>query len=118
MLLTIQVIGVIIFIVMEELINRPLGRFFLWRENMISRLDKLRADLKKAVSKRDAANIKVKELEQKLKEAEASEIVDIVANYQMSPEQLKEFFEYQKGKKETSNVKNSNESEVLKNENI
>ena len=43
---------------------------------MYAKLDKLRADLKKAVAKRDAADAKVKQLEAKLKEEENLQIVN------------------------------------------
>lgn len=55
--------------------------------------DKLRADLKKAVAKRDAADAKVKQLEAKLKEEENLQIVSDVASYNLSPEQLAQFLQ-------------------------
>ena len=58
---------------------------------MYARLDRLRAELKKAVIKRDAAEEKVKQIEAKLKEEENRQIVCNVASYNMSPEQLAEF---------------------------
>ncbi len=60
---------------------------------MFERLDKIRAELAKAREKRDAADKKVKELEAKLKEAEASEVVDMVSKIGMTPEQLKKFLD-------------------------
>ena len=60
---------------------------------MYAKLDKLRADLKKAVAKRDAADAKVKQLESKLKEEENLQIVSDVASYNLSPEQLAQFLQ-------------------------
>ena len=58
---------------------------------MYARLDRLRAELKKAVIKRDAAEEKVKQIEAKLKEEENRQIVCNVTSYNLSPEQLAEF---------------------------
>lgn len=58
---------------------------------MYARLDRLRAELKKAVIKRDAAEEKVQQIEAKLKEEENRQIVCNVASYNLSPEQLAEF---------------------------
>ena len=58
---------------------------------MYARLDRLRAELKKALIKRDAAEEKVKQIEAKLKEEEKRQIVDNVTSYNLSPEQLEEF---------------------------
>ena len=63
------------------------------RDFMYAKLDKLRADLKKAVAKRDAADAKVKQLEVKLKEEENLKIVSDVASYNLSPEQLVQFLQ-------------------------
>ena len=60
---------------------------------MYAKLDRLRADLQKAISKRDEADAKVKQLENKLKEEEATQIVNDVASYNMSPEQLAQFLQ-------------------------
>lgn len=60
---------------------------------MYAKLDKLRADLKKAVAKRDAADARVKQLEAKLKEEENLQIVSDVASYNLSPEQLAQFLQ-------------------------
>ena len=60
---------------------------------MYAKLDKLRADLKKAVAKREAADAKVKQLESKLKEEENLQIVSDVASYNLSPEQLAQFLQ-------------------------
>ena len=72
----------------------PQGGFFAKkyrRKYMYARLDRLRAELKKAVIKRDAAEEKVQQIEAKLKEEENRQIVCNVASYNMSPEQLAEF---------------------------
>lgn len=66
------------------------------RDSMYAKLDKLRADLKKAVAKRDAADAKVKQLEAKLKEEENLQIVSDVASYNLSPEQLAQFLQLAK----------------------
>ena len=63
------------------------------RDFMYAKLDKLRADLKKAVAKRDAADAKVKQLEVKLKEEENLQSVSDVVSYNLSPEQLVQFLQ-------------------------
>lgn len=60
---------------------------------MYAKLDKLRADLKKAIMKREEADKKVKYLEAKLKEEENLQIVSDVASYNLSPEQLAQFLQ-------------------------
>ena len=60
---------------------------------MYAKLDKLRADLKKAIMKREEADKKVKYLEAKLKEEESLQIVNDVASYNLSPEQLAQFLQ-------------------------
>ena len=60
---------------------------------MYAKLDKLREDLKKAVAKRDAAEAKVKQLEEKLREEENQQIVSDVASYNLTPEQLAQFLQ-------------------------
>lgn len=60
---------------------------------MYAKLDKLREDLKKAVTKRDAAEAKVKRLEEKLREEENQQIVSDVASYNLTPEQLAQFLQ-------------------------
>lgn len=66
---------------------------------MYAKLDKLREDLKKAVAKRDSAEAKVKQLEAKLKEEENQQIVNDVASYNLSPEQLAQFLQLTKSGK-------------------
>ena len=60
---------------------------------MYAKLDRLRVDLQKAITKRDEADAKVKQLENNLKEEEATQIVNDVASYNMSPEQLAQFLQ-------------------------
>ena len=60
---------------------------------MYAKLDKLREDLKKAVAKRDAAEAKVKRLEEKRREEENQQIVSDVASYNLTPEQLAQFLQ-------------------------
>ena len=60
---------------------------------MYAKLDKLREDLKKAVAKRDAAEAKVKRLEEKLREEENQQIVSDVTSYNLTPEQLVQFLQ-------------------------
>lgn len=79
------------------------GGFFAVRKEketlMYAKLDKLREDLKKAVAKRDSADAKVKQLEAKLKEEENQQIVNDVASYNLSPEQLAQFLQLTKSGK-------------------
>ena len=60
---------------------------------MYERLDRIREELAKARQKKEEVDAKVKALEIKLKEAEASQIVADVTSYNMSPEQLAKFLE-------------------------
>ena len=60
---------------------------------MYAKLDKLREDLQKAITKRDEAEKKVKQLQAKLKEEENQQIVSDVASYNLSPEQLAQFLQ-------------------------
>lgn len=60
---------------------------------MYAKLDKLREDLKKAVAKREAAEAKVKRLEEKLREEENQQIVSDVTSYNLTPEQLAQFLQ-------------------------
>ena len=69
------------------------GRFLNGGNEMYAKLDKLRADLEKAVQKRDEAEKKVKQLEAKLKEEENLQIVSDVASYNLTPEQLAQFLQ-------------------------
>ena len=69
------------------------GRFLNGGNDMYAKLDKLRADLEKAVQKRDEAEKKVKQLEAKLKEEENLQIVSDVASYNLTPEQLAQFLQ-------------------------
>ena len=69
------------------------GRFLNGGKEMYARLDKLREDLQKAITKRDEAEKKVKQLQAKLKEEENQQIVSDVASYNLSPEQLAQFLQ-------------------------
>lgn len=60
---------------------------------MYDKLDRIREELAKARQKKEEADAKVKSLEIKLKEAEASQIVADVTSYNLSPEQLAKFLE-------------------------
>ena len=60
---------------------------------MYEKLDKLRAELEKARQRRTEADAKVKQLEQRLKDAENSQILAEVGALKLSPEQLKMFLE-------------------------
>ena len=58
---------------------------------MYEKLDKIRADLERARKKRAEADSKVKQLEQKLKEAENTQILADVGALKLTPEQLAQF---------------------------
>ena len=60
---------------------------------MYEKLDKLRAELSRAKEKRADADAKVKQLEQKLKEAENMQILADVGAMKLTPEQLAEFLQ-------------------------
>lgn len=57
------------------------------------KLEKIRGDLAKAKEKRDEAEAKVKQLEQRLKEAEEKQILSDVGSFNLSPEQVAEFLQ-------------------------
>lgn len=58
---------------------------------MYEKLDKLRADLEKAKQKRAEADARVKQMEQRLREAENTQILADVGALKLTPEQLAEF---------------------------
>lgn len=60
---------------------------------MYEKLDKLRAELGKAKQRRAEADAKVKQLEQKLKEAENTQILADVGALKLTPEQLAQFLQ-------------------------
>ena len=60
---------------------------------MYEKLDKIRADLERAKKKRAEADAKVKQLEQKLKEAENTQILADVGALKLTPEQLAQFLQ-------------------------
>lgn len=88
---------------------------------MYEKLDKLRAELEKARQRRAEADAKVKQLEQRLKDAENTQILAEVGALKLSPEQLKMFLEMatsgQLGNAEPAVVKGSTEvKEDIKND--
>ena len=60
---------------------------------MYEKLDKLRTELGKAKQRRAEADAKVKQLEQKLKEAENTQILAEVGAHKLTPEQLAQFLQ-------------------------
>lgn len=60
---------------------------------MYEKLDKLRAELSKAKQRRAEADAKVKQLEQKLKDAENTQILADVGALKLTPEQLAQFLQ-------------------------
>ena len=80
---------------------------------MYEKLDKLRAELEKARQRRAEADAKVKQLEQRLKDAENTQILAEVGALKLSPEQLKMFLEMatsgQLGTTESAVIKGSTE---------
>lgn len=94
---------------------------------MYEKLDKLRAELDKARMKRAEADAKVKHLEQKLREAENSQILAEVGALKLTPEQLAEFLKMAAGNRvatvsqpspfvANSNNEEDYESEVVEDE--
>lgn len=64
---------------------------------MYEKLDKLRAELGRAKQRRAEADAKVKQLEQKLKEAENTQILADVGALKLTPEQLAQFLQMAAG---------------------
>lgn len=60
---------------------------------MYEKLDKLRAELDRAKQRRADADAKVKQLEQKLRAAENSQILADVGALKLTPEQLAQFLQ-------------------------
>ena len=60
---------------------------------MASKLDKIGADLKKAIQKRDEWDARAKELEKKYRETENTMIHDMVHAANITPEQLAELIQ-------------------------
>ena len=60
---------------------------------MYEKLDKLRAELDRAKQRRADADARVKQLEQKLREAENSQILADVGALKLTPEQLAQFLQ-------------------------
>lgn len=61
---------------------------------MYEKLDKIRAELDRAKQRRAEADAKVKQLEQKLKEAENTQILADVGALKLTPEQLAQFLQF------------------------
>ena len=60
---------------------------------MYEKLDKIRGDLAKAKLRRDEADTKVKALEDKLQEAENSQVLANVSALKLTPEQVAQFLQ-------------------------
>ena len=60
---------------------------------MYKKLDKIRGDLAKAKQRRDEADAKVKALEDKLQEAENSQVLADVSALKLTPEQVAQFLQ-------------------------
>ncbi|MBE5837985.1 DUF4315 family protein [Butyrivibrio sp.] len=63
---------------------------------MFAKLDRLRAEHKKALQKLEEAQKKVDETAARVKEEEATEVLNIVADMNWTPEQLSEFVKQKK----------------------
>lgn len=57
---------------------------------MYEKLDRLREELQRAIKRREAADERVRQLEEKLKEAEGNQILADVAALKLTPEKLAE----------------------------
>lgn len=60
---------------------------------MYEKLDKIRAELERARQRKAEADAKVKQLEQKLKEAENTQILADVGALKLTPEQVAQFLQ-------------------------
>lgn len=89
---------------------------------MFTKLDRLRAEHEKALKKLSEAQQKVDETAEKVKAGEATEVLNIVAEMNWTPEELAEFIKENKDKKQNFNNrfggKDSQEGEEKKNETI
>jgi len=89
---------------------------------MFTKLDRLRAEHEKALKKLAEAQQKVDETAEKVKAGEATEVLNIVAEMNWTPEELAEFIKENKDKKQNFNNrfggKDSQEGEEKKNETI
>lgn len=72
---------------------------------MYEKLDKIRADLDRAKRRRAEADVRVKQLELKLKEAENSQILADVGALKLTPEQLAQFLQMVSGTQQTAGEK-------------
>ena len=64
---------------------------------MYEKLDKLREELQRAIKRREAAEDKVRQLEEKLREAEGNQILADVAALKLTPEKLAELLKLATG---------------------
>ena len=64
---------------------------------MYEKLDKLREELQRAIKRREAADERVSQLEEKLKEAEGNQILADVAALKLTPEKLAELLKLATG---------------------
>ena len=69
---------------------------------MFTKLDRLRAEHGKALKKLEEAQRKVDETAEKVKAGEATEILNIVAEMNWTPEQLAEFIDKNKERKQNT----------------
>lgn len=64
---------------------------------MYEKLDKLREELQRAIKRREAAEERVRQLEEKLREAEGNQILADVAALKLTPEKLAELLKLATG---------------------
>lgn len=77
---------------------------------MYAKLEKIRADLQKAIAKREEDDRKIKQLEEKLRQEEAAQIVNDVTSYKLSPEQLAQFLQLAKSSQLQNLLSGQNDS--------
>lgn len=63
---------------------------------MFEKLEKTRAELKRAKAKRDEWDAKVKALEKKCEEAEKTSVHELMVEAELTPEQLAKLIQYSK----------------------
>jgi len=94
---------------------------------MFAKLDRLRAEHERALKRLEEARKKVDETAEKVKAGEATEVLNIVAEMNWTPEQLADFIKENKDKKQNTftapgfnkfGKKDSQEGEEKKNEAI
>ena len=64
---------------------------------MYEKLDRLREELQRAIKRREAAEERVRQLEEKLREAEGNQILADVAALKLTPEKLAELLKLATG---------------------